>query len=216
VITVLAVVCAAAGWIIGWQVRPLVDRVIAERSEDSTVSGRSRFLAPVTAAVFAATTLSFGLSWPLPAYLTLAGFLVPLTFIDLDTKTLPRRIVWTAGAAGVGLLSVAAVAIGEPERLVSAAIGAAFAFVLLLVLHIVARGGFGFGDVRLGAVLGWYVGWLSVPTAMTALLAAFVLSAVVSVVLMVAGRAGRRTEVPFGPFLAAAAVIVLLSQTPTF
>ena len=144
-----------------------------------------------------------------------------LTLIDVDTKTLPRRMVWAAGATGVGLLAAASVAAGEPERIVMATVGAAIAFVLLCALHILAPGGLGFGDVRLGAVLGWYLGWQSLSLVMTGLMAAFVVGAVIGVVLMVFGRAGRRTEVPFGPALAIGAFLVLLAApaagpTPLF
>ena len=90
-----------AGWAIGFCSGPLVDRVTAERSEGRPPTGRSRFIAPVTAVLFGATAWGFGWTWSLPAYLALAAFLVVLTFIDLDTKTLPRRIVWAAGATGV-------------------------------------------------------------------------------------------------------------------
>jgi len=210
----LLALCAAAGWAIGLVLRPLVDRVTAERSEGRPPTGRTRSMAPVTAVVFGATAWSFGWTWPLPAYLALAAFLVALTFIDLDTKTLPRRIVWAAGLAGVLLLAAASLAAGEPHRILQATAGAAVAFVLLCGLHILAPGGLGFGDVRLGAVLGWYLGWQSLSLMLTGLAAAFVVSAAVGVVLMACGRAGRRTEVPFGPALAIGAFLVLLTAAP--
>jgi leader peptidase (prepilin peptidase)/N-methyltransferase len=210
----LAAWCAAAGYGLGMLIGPAVDRVVDARSESAPTS-RSALLAPLTAVVFALTGWQIGWTWVLPAYLALGGFLVALSIIDLATKTLPRRIVWTAGAVGVGLLTVVSLAAGEPERLVSAAIGAAIMFVVLLVLHVIARGGFGFGDVRLGAVLGWYLGWQGLSTLVPAMVVSFVLSALVGVTLMVLGRAGRRTEVPFGPFLAAGALIVVFATSST-
>ena len=90
----------------------------AERSEGRPPTGRSRLVAPVTAVLFGATAWDFGWTWSLPAYLALAAFLVVLTLIDVDTRTLPRRMVWAAGATGVGLLAGASVAAGEPERIV--------------------------------------------------------------------------------------------------
>jgi leader peptidase (prepilin peptidase)/N-methyltransferase len=207
----LVLLCALAGWAVGVVARPVVDRVTVERSGGRPPTGRSRFAPPVTAVLFGATAWGFGWTWSLPGYLALAGFLVVLTFIDLDTKTLPRRLVWAAGASGVGLLAGASVAAGEPERIAAATVGAAVAFVMLCALHVLAPGGLGFGDVRFGAVLGWYLGWQSLSLVMTGLLAAFVVGAVTGVVLMVVGRAGRRTEVPFGPALAIGAFLVLLA-----
>ncbi|HKE74044.1 MAG TPA: A24 family peptidase [Acidimicrobiales bacterium] len=212
---VLVAPCAAAGGAIGLRLRPVVDRVTAERSPGPAPAGRhSRLVGPVTAALFGATAWGLGWGWSLPAYLALAAFVVVLTFVDLATRTLPRRMVWATGATGVGLLAGAAVAAGQPGRIVLAAAGAAVAFVLLHALHVLARGGFGYGDVRLGAVLGWYLGWQSVSLAMTGLLAGFVVGAATGVVLLAAGRAGRRTEVPFGPALAAGAFLVLLAAGP--
>ena len=77
------------------------------------------------------------------------------------------------------------------------------------MLHIVARGGFGFGDVRLGAMLGWYLAWQGLRYVPVGLFLAFVLSAITGVALMALGRAGRRTAIPFGPFLAVGAVLAL-------
>ena len=208
---VLVALCAVAGWAIGLLLRPVVDRVTTERAPGRPPTGRSRVVAPVTAVLFGVTAWGFGWTWSLPAYLALAAFLVVLTLIDVDTRTLPRRMVWAAGATGVGLLAGASIAAGEPERIVLATVGATIAFVLLCALHILARGGLGFGDVRLGAVLGWYLGWQSLSLVMTGLLAAFVVGAVIGVVLMVFGRAGRRTEVPFGPALAIGSFLVFLA-----
>jgi leader peptidase (prepilin peptidase)/N-methyltransferase len=208
---VLVAACTGAGWAMGVRLRPVVDRVTAERSPVRPPPGGARLVAPITAVLFGATAWGLGWTWPLPAYLALAAFLVVLTFIDVATKTLPRRIVWAAGATGVGLLAGAAVAAGAPERIVLATVGATLAFVLLCALHILSRGALGFGDVRLGVVLGWYLGWQSLSTMLAGLLAAFVVGAVTGVVLIVLGRAGRRTEVPFGPALAIGALLVLLA-----
>jgi leader peptidase (prepilin peptidase)/N-methyltransferase len=212
VTAVLVALSVLAGWAIGVLLRPVVSRVTAERSLDRPPAGRARLVAPVTAGLFGATAWGFGWTWSLPAYLALAAYLVVLTFVDINTRTLPRRIVWAAGATGVGLLTAASVAACEPVRMVLAAIGATVAFVLLCALHIVGRGALGFGDVRLGTVLGGYLGWQSLSLVMTGLLAAFGVGAVAGVALMVSGQAGRRTELPFGPALAIGAFAVLLAH----
>jgi leader peptidase (prepilin peptidase)/N-methyltransferase len=60
----------------------------------------------------------------------------------------------------------------------------------------------GDGDVRLSPLLGAYLGWLNPGLALVGLFFGFVSGAVVGVVLLVSGRAGRKSSVPFGPFLA--------------
>jgi leader peptidase (prepilin peptidase) / N-methyltransferase len=125
----------------------------------TAVSGRYAVVELATAGCFALTAWRIGWAWALPAYLALGAFLVVLSVIDLDTKLLPRRIVYAAGACGILTLALAAFLDDEPERLGWAAAGAVGVFAVFLVIYHAARGGFGFGDVRLSAVLGWYLGW---------------------------------------------------------
>jgi leader peptidase (prepilin peptidase)/N-methyltransferase len=178
------------------------------------VSVRYAVVELMTAACFALTAWRIGASWALPAYLLLAAFLVVLSFIDLDTQLLPRRIVYAAGICGVATLALAALLDDQPERLQWAAIGAGGALVTFLAIYAAARGGFGFGDVRLGAVLGWYLGWQGLPFAPVGIFLGFLLGAAVGVVLMAAGKTGRRTAVPFGPFLAGGAFLAIIAGRP--
>ncbi|MGD9701604.1 MAG: A24 family peptidase [Acidimicrobiia bacterium] len=180
----------------------------------ASVSARYAVVELMTGACFALTAWRIGMTWALPAYLVLAAFLVALSFIDLDTQLLPRRIVYAAGACGIGTLALAAVLDDQPERLRWAAIGAAGALVAFLAIYAAARGGFGFGDVRLGAVLGWYLGWQGLPFAPVGIFLGFVLGATVGIVLMAVGKAGRRTAVPFGPFLASGAFLAIVAGRP--
>jgi len=200
--------CAAVGLMAGWFLA-----VIAARESARRGGGPQRHavtVSLVTAGLFAAVAARFGWTSPVPAYLLLVGFLVVLSVVDLRTKTLPRRVVHAAWLGGVVLLVPAAVLDGEPEKVASAALGAACAFVALVVLHTFARGGFGFGDVRLGAMLGWYVGWQQLSLVAVCLTLAFLLSAFSGLALVALGRANRRTVLPFGPFLAVGALAAIL------
>ena len=178
------------------------------------VSARYAVVELTTAVAFGLTAWRIGVAWALPAYLALAGFLVVLSFIDLDTQLLPRRIVYAAGACGIAALAAAALLDDQPQRLGWAAIGAGGVLATFFVIYVVARGGFGFGDVRLGAVLGWYLGWQGLPFAPVGIFLGFVLGSVVGVALMLVGRAGRRTAVPFGPFLAGGAFLAIVAGRP--
>lgn len=162
-----------------------------------------------TGGLFALFAWHFGLSWRLPAFCVLAVGLVGLTAIDLRTKRLPREITYTTAAIGVPLLCVAALVEHEPERIWMTFFGAAIAFALMGVIYVASRGGMGDGDVRLSPLLGAYLGFLNPGMALVGLFFGFASGAIVGIALMVARRGGRKTEVPFGPFLALGTIVAV-------
>jgi leader peptidase (prepilin peptidase)/N-methyltransferase len=178
------------------------------------ISARYPAVEAVTGVLFGLLGARFAGSWALPAYLLFAAVLVVLSMIDLDTMTLPRRIVYLGAGAGAVLLTVASVAAGEPERLWWAAAGAAGALAFFLALHLASPRAMGFGDVRLAALIGLYLGWLGLREVPVGLFLGFLLGAVVGVVALVIGRAARKTQVPFGPFLAAGALVTVMAGQP--
>lgn len=163
----------------------------------------------VTGGLFALFAWHFGWSWELPAYCVLATGLVGLTAIDLRTKRLPREITYTTAAVGVPLLVVAALVAGEPERIWRLLLGAGISFGLMALIYVASRGGMGDGDVRLSPLLGAYLGYLNPGIAAVGLFFGFAAGALVGVALMAVRRGGRKTEVPFGPFLALGTMIAI-------
>jgi leader peptidase (prepilin peptidase) / N-methyltransferase len=163
----------------------------------------------VNAGLFAAMAVEFGLSWELAAFCVFAAGLVALSAIDLKTKRLPRQVTYTTAAIGAPLLVIAALVNDEPERIWMAALGAGIAFAFMLLIYIVSRGGMGDGDVRLAPLLGMHLGWLNPGIVMVGLFLGFLLGAIVGVALMASGVAGRRTKIPFGPFLAAGSLLAV-------
>jgi leader peptidase (prepilin peptidase) / N-methyltransferase len=157
----------------------------------------------VDAALYVALALHFGLSWELAAFCVLASGLVALSWIDLKTQRLPRTIIYATAAIGVPLLCVAALVKDEPRRMWTMVIGAAGALAFMAIVYVVSRGGMGDGDVRLSPLLGAYLGWLNPGMVAMGFFLAFLFGAVVGVVVMIISRGGRKTAVPFGPFLAA-------------
>jgi leader peptidase (prepilin peptidase)/N-methyltransferase len=143
------------------------------------------------------------------AYWILAAALVAQTAIDLETQRLPRSITYTAMAMGAVALTVAAFVVDEPERIWMAALGAAIALALMWLIYAMSRGGMGDGDVRFAPLLGMYLGWINPGIVAPGLFFGFIAGAVVGVAMMVGNRAGRRTAVPFGPFMAAGTVIAI-------
>jgi leader peptidase (prepilin peptidase)/N-methyltransferase len=132
--------------------------------------------------------------------IAMVTFLVPIAVIDLDLKRIPNALT--------GPAAIVALAIGlafdpsfVPEQLISGA--AALVFFLLPAL--VHRKGMGMGDVKLAAVLGLFLGRLVAP----ALFFGLILGVVVGVAVIVSQgmTEGRRVKIPFGPFMAAGAVL---------
>jgi leader peptidase (prepilin peptidase) / N-methyltransferase len=176
------------------------------------ISARYPLVEMATAALFVAGGIRFADSWALPAYLLLFASLLAISVIDLEHYIIPNRIVYPTLFAGAGLLAAAALLEGEPSRIRDAAIGSLGAWFALLVVHFIQPGGMGFGDVRLAAVLGMYLGWLDLELVLLGMLLGILLGAVLGVLLVVTRIRGRKDAIPFGPFLAAGAVIAIFAS----
>lgn len=162
-----------------------------------------------TASLFVAMTLKFEDSLETVAFCVLAAGLLALSWIDLRIKRLPREISYTTLAIGAPLLVVAALIRDEPRRIWTLVLGAVLATVFMYAVHVLSRGGMGDGDVRLTPLLGAYLGWLGLPFVPVGLFLAFLFGSVVGVIGMIVGRAGRKTAVPFGPFLALGTLVAV-------
>jgi leader peptidase (prepilin peptidase)/N-methyltransferase len=145
----------------------------------------------------------------IPAYCILTSVLLAQTWIDLQTQRLPREITYTGIVLGAITLGVAAVVIDEPERIWMMALGALIALAAMWLIYVASKGGMGDGDVRLAPLLGMYLGWLNPGIVLPGLFFGFVAGAIVGVAMMAVDRAGRRTAVPFGPFLAVGTIVAI-------
>jgi leader peptidase (prepilin peptidase)/N-methyltransferase len=161
------------------------------------------------ATLFVLFALEFGADAVLPAYCILAATLVALVWIDLREFRLPREITYTALVLGSIALVIAALVNDEPERIWQAFLGAGIALAIMGGIYLASRGGMGDGDVRLAPLLGLYLGYLNPGIVPVGLFLGFLLGAVVGVTMMAIGRGGRKTALPFGPFLAAGTVIAV-------
>jgi leader peptidase (prepilin peptidase)/N-methyltransferase len=168
----------------------------------------------VTAGLFVGAALHFRANWVLPAYLVFFAALLAISAIDLEHFIVPNRIVWPTGLASIPLLVVAAAAGHQWHALRNAAIGAAAAWLFLLVVHLISPRGMGFGDVRLAALLGLYLGWLGLAYVPLGLFLAFLIGSVVGIGLIALRRKGMKSALPFGPFLALGATIAVFAGHP--
>ena len=167
-----------------------------------------------TAAIFAVLTLRIGLDAALPAFLYLGAIGVALTMIDLDVKRLPNVIVLPSYVVALALLTGAALVHGDLSSLLAAVLGMAALFALYFLLALVYPAGMGLGDVKLAGVLGIYLGWLGWAEVVTGGFLAFFFGGLVGVALMIGRRAGRKSQIPFGPFMIAGAFVAILWGAP--
>ncbi|WP_307544691.1 A24 family peptidase [Streptomyces sp. V3I8] len=176
-----------------------------------------RAYGPGTLSVALATALVCGLlacatgARPeLAVWLLLAPPGVLLAVVDFRVQRLPDVLTLSLAAAALVLLAGAAAAPEHAGDWPTALYGALALGAGYFVLFLVSPDGMGFGDVKLalglGAVLGWY-GW---GTVLLGTFAGFLYGGLYGAVLVVARRAGRKTSIPFGPFLIAGALTGLL------
>ena len=141
----------------------------------------------------------------LVAFLYLAAISIALAMIDLDTHTLPNKILLPAYPVAAVLLTAAALVAGEPGRVLTAFIGAAALFGLYLALALISPGGMGLGDVKLAGLLGLYLGYLGWGPLIVGAFGAFLLGGVFGLLLLATRKAKRRSGIPFGPWMLLAA-----------
>ena len=99
------------------------------------------------------------------------------------------------------------------SHLIHAFIGLACASAFYLILALIYPAGIGWGDVKLSGLLGLYLGWISPAALFIGLAAGFVLAAVVGAGLIVAGKATRKSQLAFGPFMLAGAIAVIAASS---
>jgi leader peptidase (prepilin peptidase)/N-methyltransferase len=198
---------ALGGLLIGSLLDVVADRL--PRGEPlvtrAPIPRRRAIAAATTAALFAAVAAVAHDDAPrLVLGLVLLALLVPLALIDLQTRLLPNALTLPAAllavALGVGLDPG-----GQVERLVAGAAAGGF-FLLAALLY---PSGMGMGDVKLAAVLGLFLG----QDVAVALLVALVSGVAVggAIVVLQGIAEGRRTAIPFGPFLALGGVVGVLA-----
>ncbi len=178
------------------------------------ISARYLFVELLTAVLFVGVGVEFRDSWALPAFLLLTAALIALSAIDLDTQRLPNVIVYPVGYASVALLALAGLLDDDWGAFGRALAGAAIAFAFFWIVHFVYPKGMGYGDVRLSAVLGLYLGWLGWGYIPGGLFVGFFYGAVIGLVLIAVKIHGRRQLIPFGPFLAASTLTFVLFGQP--
>ena len=173
------------------------------------ISARYPLVELTTAVLFGLIAWRLGPVWELPAYLYLAAIAVVLTLIDVDVRRLPNAIVLPSYVVGAVLLLLPAVAAGEWDAYLRALLGALVLFALYFALAFAYPAGMGFGDVKLAGVLGLYLGWLGWGELAVGAFLGFLLGGAWGAALLLAKRAGRKSAIPFGPFMLGGALLAV-------
>ncbi|MFC1417502.1 prepilin peptidase [Streptacidiphilus cavernicola] len=160
-----------------------------------------------SAAALGATAAACGYHWHVLALLWAAACAVPLTLIDLAEHRLPRRLTYPSAAGTLLLLGAARLLgdrTGSPLYALCAAAGLwAVFWVMSFLLP------FGGGDATLGLTVGAVLGWYGFRTLFEGVFLGFLLAGLWGAGKLVARRAGRRDELPFGPFLLLGALLAV-------
>jgi len=159
------------------------------------ISARYPLVELATAALYVAVAVTQDDAVRIVLGLLLVTALVPITLIDLDHRIIPNKI--TGPAALAALIAIVAL---DRDFLVEAVVGAAAAGGFFFVAAVLYPRGMGMGDVKLAGVLGLYLGRAVAPAVFIALIGGVVVGA--AVIARKGAKEGRKTAVPFGPFLA--------------
>jgi len=175
------------------------------------ISPRYPLVEALTAGLFVVLALRFGPDPVLPAYLYLAAVGLALALIDLDTRRLPDVLTLPSYAVLAALLGVGALLGSDSGDLVRALLGGAALYAFYFALCFAYPAGMGFGDVKLAGVLGMATAWLGWGAWAVGLFGGFLFGGVWGVGLIALGRGGRKTKVPYGPFMLLGVLVAVLS-----
>ena len=206
-----------------WQNVPVVSWLVLRgrcASCGAPISPRYPLVELATGLAFAGVGWLFLIDGDLPiaariavtlVYLYLAAVSIALTLIDIDTHRLPNSIVLPGYVVVAVLFTLACVLGAEWSALLRAAIGGVALYAFYLLLRLVRPAGMGGGDVKLAGVLGACMAGLGWGAFAVGAFAAFLIGGVFGLALIAARRAGRKTAIPFGPFMLAGAWVGIIA-----
>jgi len=176
----------------------------------ATIPRRVLWVEVSTAVLFGLAYWQYGLSIELPIALFYISLFMVILVIDLEHGLILNRIVYPALAVALLLsifFTIFLTQVAIVPNIGRAAIGGGIGFVVFFLIVIVSRGGMGFGDVKLAALIGLATGFSLV---IVALIMGMILGGLVAVILLGFKIKKRKEAMPFGPFLAVAAIVTLL------
>jgi leader peptidase (prepilin peptidase)/N-methyltransferase len=171
------------------------------RACGGTISARYPIVEATTGLVFLAAYARFGMGVEFVVAVVLLSALIAITAIDLDLQIIPDAITLPGILAGIPA-SLATGWVSWVDSLMGIAIGGG----VFLAIILISGGGMGGGDMKLGAMLGAFLGW---KLTVVAMFLSVVVGGSVAIGVLATGRKGRKDPIPFGPFLALGGAVAL-------
>lgn len=210
--------CPSCGQVIkAWQNIPVISYLLLSGQCANckvSISARYPLVEMLTAALAALCAWRFGVGWEALMAIVMTFALVPISIIDADTQLIPDSIVLPLMWLGL-LMSLFHPMAGSDVLFIAprdAIVGAIAGYLSLWTVYqlfklVTGKEGMGYGDFKLLAALGAWLGWQQLPII---ILMSALVGAIVGISLMVFRNHGRNVPIPFGPYLAAAGWITML------
>ncbi|KJS14192.1 MAG: peptidase A24 [Peptococcaceae bacterium BRH_c8a] len=167
----------------------------------SQISAQYPLVELITALLFLAAYITWGISWHTASMWVFLAVLVSVSVVDIHHRIIPDEILVVGTILGLPLIFLTSI-----SDLISGLIGFFAAGLLLLAIAVVSKGGMGGGDIKLSAVMGLFLGWQGVAVA---LFLSFLIGGIAGILLLVTKIKGRKDAVPFGPYLALGALVAV-------
>ena len=163
-----------------------------------------------TSGLFAFLYGSYGLTPELGVMAFYTSLFIIIFVVDLEHGLILNKVVYP----GMAVALLFALFLPQPwitqlkfHGVANFVVGGGIGLVLLLLIAIISRGGMGWGDVKLAALIGLATGF---PLVLVALIMGAIMGGLVAVALLIAKKRGRKETIPFGPFLSSATLVTLL------
>jgi len=162
-----------------------------------------------TALIFALLAWQYGLSPTLGVMIFYACLFIVIFVIDLEQGLILNKVVYPSMVVALLLALIPRPWLTQwiVTGIANAAIGGAIGFAIFFLIALISRGGMGWGDVKLAGLIGLATGF---PLVFLSIIMGAILGGIVAVAMVIAKKRQRRQTIPFGPFLAVAAMITLL------